>query len=173
MNVKDLVKISISTSLISVVAPLSIPIGPIPITLQTLIISIIGILIGGKKGFIATTMYIGIGAIGIPVFAQYKSGLSVLISPTGGFIISFPIMVFIIGIVFEKYKNKIILYIGVILANIINYVTGLCWFLYITNTGLVNGIKLIVIPFMLTTAIKVILTVEIGQILKNRLQNII
>ena len=85
----DLVLISVSAALITICSWISIPLGPVPFTLQTLGILAVMLTIGGRRGTIAILVYLALGAVGVPVFAGFKGGIMSFIGPTGGFLIGF------------------------------------------------------------------------------------
>ena len=85
----DLVLISISAALITVCSWISITIGPIPFTLQTMAILAVMLTAGGRRGTISILVYLAMGACGIPVFAGFKGGVTAFAGPTGGFLIGF------------------------------------------------------------------------------------
>lgn len=102
----DLCMIGVITAVIVIMAQISIPMPlGVPMTMQTFAITLAGIVLGSKKGAITSLIYILLGAIGVPVFANFNGGYQLLVGPTGGFIISFPIMAYIIGLGIE-YKNR-------------------------------------------------------------------
>lgn len=87
----------------AVVATLSltpaVPVGGagVPITLQTLGVVITGLLLGAWRGFAAVALYVVLGLAGLPIFAQFSSGVGVLAGPTAGYLLSFPIAALISG----------------------------------------------------------------------------
>jgi biotin transport system substrate-specific component len=76
-------------ALISVGAFIAVPIGPVPITLQTLFVLLAGLLLGVRGGVLAVALYLAAGCLGLPVFAGGKAGVAVLLGPTGGFLLGF------------------------------------------------------------------------------------
>jgi len=70
-------------------ALISIPLQPVPVTLQTLFLYLAGSLLGGGLGALSQTVYIMLGVIGLPVFSGGKAGLGVLMGPTGGYLVGF------------------------------------------------------------------------------------
>ena len=95
----DLCMIGVVTAVIVIMAQISIPMPlGVPMTMQTFAITLAGIILGSKKGAVASLIYVLLGAVGVPVFANFSGGYQLLVGPTGGFIISFPIMAFIIGL---------------------------------------------------------------------------
>lgn len=79
----------LAIALLTVASVLAIPIGPVPITLQTAAVVLIALAFTSAQAAFAVGGYILIGAAGLPVFAGGNSGLGVLVGPTGGFLIGF------------------------------------------------------------------------------------
>src|SRR3954470_18376001 len=89
----DLALVAALAALISACAYLgAIPVGGagVPITLQTFGVMLAGCLLGPVRGFLAVSLYLLLGAIGLPVFAEHSSGLGVFTGPSGGYLLAFP-----------------------------------------------------------------------------------
>jgi len=89
----DLALIAAFAALISACAYLgAIPVGGagVPITLQTFGVMLAGCVLGPIRGFLAVSLYLLLGAIGLPVFAEHSSGLAVFSGPSAGYLIAFP-----------------------------------------------------------------------------------
>lgn len=78
-------------------AQLEIPHQPVPYTFQTLAVILAGGILGGRNGFLSMMLYLGLGLVGMPVFAGGGFGLAKLIGPTGGYLLSFPVAAFVVG----------------------------------------------------------------------------
>lgn len=89
MKTKDITTIAFMTALLVVSSQLAIPIGPIPLTLQTLAIFLIGFLLTPKNAFLSTFLFLVLGLIGLPVFSGFTGGLQSLLLPSFGFVLSF------------------------------------------------------------------------------------
>lgn len=173
MSIKRLTNISIFTSLMIVftiiLPPISVPIININVTLQTFIVMLTGLLLRPIDAFLSILLYVLIGAWGFPVFSGYKSGLGTILGPTGGFILSFPPISYIISIL--KFKNNFIIYliITIFCGIILTYIIGILWLnLYAKQSlGKVIYGMLIFIPFDL---LKCIMATIIGLKL-NRIFN--
>lgn len=97
-STKDLTIIALMAAVTAVMAQLAIPMpGGVPMTLQTLAVTMAGVILGQKLGTLSMVIYMAIGLIGVPVFSSFTGGAGVFLGPTGGFIWSFPIMALIIG----------------------------------------------------------------------------
>jgi len=152
MKVKDLVYIAIFTSIICAMSLISIP-TTIPFTLQTLAVFLCMFMLKPVDSLISVLLYILIGAIGLPVFSNFKSGFGVLAGPTGGYIIGFILMTLIPFIV----KNKIA---SGIIGLVICYIFGSIWFLMFNQSGISSLWKVLTIcvfPFIVPDGIKLAL----------------
>src|SRR6476661_5973287 len=91
---RDIALIAAFAALISASAYVgAIPIGSagVPITLQTLTVMLAGCVLGPLRGFSAVVLYLALGAVGLPVFAEHSSGIGVFTGISGGYLLSFPI----------------------------------------------------------------------------------
>lgn len=95
-NTRRMILIAIFVALIAVGAFIKIPVPVVPFTLQFLFTMLAGLLLGGRNGFIAVIIYIFLGLIGIPIFAE-GGGLTYIFKPSFGYIIGFAIASFITG----------------------------------------------------------------------------
>lgn len=93
---KDMMMCAMFVSLIAVGAFIPIPIPVIPFTLQLLFTTLAGLILGGKKGFIAVCVYIALGLIGVPVFAE-GGGLGYIFKPSFGYLIGFAVGTYVTG----------------------------------------------------------------------------
>lgn len=163
MSTKDLITCSLFAAITAILAQISIPFpGGVPLTMQTLAVSLTGMILGAKKGFITQCIYMLLGTIGIPVFAGFSAGFSAVVGPTGGFILSFPIMAYIIGFICERYNNKFIVFGAMLLGSSANYLVGAIHFSFITNMSMMDSFVACVAPFIFTGIVKDILATVIG-----------
>lgn len=83
-------------------ALVQLPVGPVPITLQVLFVLLSGLVLGSRLGALSQMQYLAIGLAGAPVFAQGKFGFMALLSPTGGYLVGFVAMAYVVGLVAES-----------------------------------------------------------------------
>ena len=184
-TVKDLCMIAVFAAIISIVGQFSIPLpGGVPMTLQTLIIALAGAILGSRKGFWSTLVYILIGAIGVPVYAGWTGGVGALMGMTGGFLVSFPLIGLFTGLGDEigvrlsasagPVGRKVIsgagLLIGVLVGYAVNYAVGSLWFMAVAQANLVTALTACVIPFIPTSILKAVLVLILGPVLKHSLE---
>lgn len=184
-TVKDLCMIAVFAAIISIVGQFSIPLpGGVPMTLQTLIIALAGAVLGSKKGFWSTVIYILIGAIGVPVFAGWTGGIGAIMGMTGGFLVSFPLIALFTGLGDEisvrlsasksarsrKVISCVSLLIGVLVGYVLNYAVGSVWFMAVAQANLMTALTACVIPFIPTSILKAVLVLILGPVLKHSLE---
>lgn len=182
ISIKDICYSAIFAAIIAVLAQLSIPLpGGVPLTLQTLAVMLAGVILGAKNGCIAVIIYILLGAVGLPVYAGFKGGLSTILGPTGGFIVSFWTISLCagLGIRFgsraKRNLNSLKLYyffiaVGILIGAVCNYIIGVVWFSTVTGNTSLDAIKLCVLPFVVTDLIKVVLATAFGPVLAKALR---
>ena len=136
---------------------ISLPFSPVPITGQTLIILLIGVLLGKNRGAAAVGLYILQGAAGLPVFAGGKSGLATLAGPTGGYLVGFLAAVYVVGILSELRHNNSIIYtvFSLIIGNVIIYAFGLMWL--VKYVGESQALSLGFYPFIVGDILKIVI----------------
>jgi biotin transport system substrate-specific component len=157
------------TAVTCVLAPLSLPIGPVPISLTNLAIYFALYILGMKKGTISYIVYLFIGLVGVPVFSGFTGGPAKLIGPTGGYLIGFVFMAMIAGIFIDKFKGKMVpSMVGMILGTLVCYGFGTAWLAYQGQMNFKAALLAGVIPFIPGDLIKMVLAAVFGpQIIKR------
>lgn len=174
-HIQELCIVGFTTALICVIAPFSFPMPlGVPMTLQSFIITLAAIILGAKRGASATFIYILLGAFGLPVFSNFTGGWQCLIGPTGGFILSFPIMAYVIGLSSNMTtKRKSSLFFGMIVGTVINFACGIAMYCFVTKSSFAVGFATCVLPFIPLTIIKWILSYVFGINVKKRIIQIV
>ena len=119
---------ALMTAVTCILAPMSIPIGPVPISFTNLAIYLSLYLLGWKKGTISYLIYLLIGLVGLPVFSGFTGGPAKLAGPTGGYIIGFIVMAVIAGLFIDNCRKPWIQLIGMVVGTIVCYLFGTVWF---------------------------------------------
>lgn len=96
------IKAIIGSLFIALLAQVSIPLQPVPITGQTLGVTIVGFALGKRAGVASVALYLLEGAIGLPVFANGSSGIAAFFGPTGGYLYGFLATAYILGYFSDK-----------------------------------------------------------------------
>ena len=170
ITTQDICSIAIMTAVTAVMAQISIPMPlGVPMTMQTFAITLAAVILGSKRGALSIFIYVLLGAIGVPVYANFSGGFQNLVGPTGGFLISFPIMAFIIGLGMKYRKKKGMFTLFLILGTVSNYVIGVLMFCVVTQSSVMAGISACVLPFIPTAIIKAVLASVLGFQIRDRL----
>ncbi|MGJ9457506.1 biotin transporter BioY [Oceanobacillus sp. CF4.6] len=111
---------------ITSIAPFMV-IGGVPITLQTFFAILAGLILGSRLGAFSMFIYMVLGLAGAPIFAQFKGGASILLSPTFGFIVSFILIAYIAGKIVEKRRSAPRYMLAALIGMAINYIFGTNW----------------------------------------------
>jgi biotin transport system substrate-specific component len=169
ITTKSIALIALMTAVTCVLAPLSLPIGPVPISLTNLAIYLALYILGMKKGTISYIVYLFIGLVGVPVFSGFTGGPAKLIGPTGGYLIGFVFMAMIAGIFIDKFKGKMVpSMVGMILGTLVCYGFGTAWLAYQGQMNFKAALLAGVIPFIPGDLIKMVLAAVFGpQIIKR------
>jgi len=124
--------------------------------------------LGAKKGAIATVVYVMLGAVGIPVFSNFTGGMGVIFGPTGGFILTFPIMAWLAGIG-EGKGSTVWLVFGLIAGTVINFIVGMLYFGFVASSNLHAAFIAAVLPFIPSAVIRIVVLPIVGKGIRSRL----
>ena len=161
-----------------VLAPMAIPIGPVPISFTNLAIYLslylLGwkrgtVLLGWKRGTVSYLVYVLIGAVGVPVFSGFTGGLGKLAGATGGYIVGFIPMAVIAGLVIDRYRNRGLQLAGMIVGTAVCYAFGTAWFCFVMDSTPMAALSLCVIPFIPGDLVKMLLAMWVGPMIRRRL----
>ena len=101
LKASTITRVALMAAVTAVAAQISIPLFPVPFTLQVLAVILSGLLLGVRHGALAQAVYVLVGAVGMPVFTGFTGGLGHIFGPTGGYLISYPIAAAVAGIAAE------------------------------------------------------------------------
>ncbi len=141
-------------------AKIQVPLIPVPITMQTLVVLVIGVAYGWKLGGATVLLYLAEGAVGLPVFAGNWSeggGFHHLYGPTAGYLVGFAVAAAICGALAERGWDRSLLKAGaaMVIGNLVIYALGLTWLAI--QIGLGDALKYGLVPFLVGDALKILL----------------
>ena len=168
---------AVSVALLAVCSWISIPLGPVPFTLQTLGILAVMLTTGGRRGTIAVLVYLALGAVGVPVFAGFKGGIASFAGPTGGFLVGFLVSALVYWLLEKLFLKKLMTtpvktwvfgMLAFLIFEVIMYIVGVIWFMtvYAAQTGPVGLATVMgwcVLPFIIPDIVKMVVAVLIGE----------
>ncbi|WP_291637450.1 biotin transporter BioY [Clostridium sp.] len=175
LSTRDLIIAALFTALTAVGGIISIPLGPVPITLQTFFVVLSGLILGAKLGALSQITYVILGLVGLPIFAGGYGGLGAIVRPSFGFLIGYIVAAYIIGKLTEKDKSLSKIIYSVILGSFVIYIIGVPYFYFIFTNYLgksinfYSALKYACIPFIPGDIIKAVLAITLAKQLIPRL----
>ena len=170
--VKMLALTAMFTALTAILAQISVPLPftPVPISMATFAVFCAGALLGPKYGSASLALYTLLGALGVPVFAQFTAGLGILAGPTGGYIIGYILAAFFTGLIITRAQGRFIVYPLAMAAGLLAcYAFGTLWFCIVYQSGLAAALVACVVPFLPGDAIKIAVASFLCPALKKAL----
>jgi biotin transport system substrate-specific component len=154
----------LGSALLTLSAKLQVPFHPVPMTLQTLVVLLIGMTFGARLGAATVVLYLAEGAAGLPVFAGNPAngiGLAYMVGPTGGYLLGFVLAAAIAGWIVERRRDLPDLVLAVVAGMVAIYLPGLLWLA--SFVGLGQALVLGLLPFVLGDLVKACLAVALGS----------
>ena len=146
-KIKNLAMGAVMTAVMCILAPISIPIKPVPISLGVFSAFLTGLLLPGHYAVISVLAYVGIALLGLPVCAGYTGGPAIVLGPTGGYIAGFFFIAFMssVGI---RSRRRVTLCVSMLAGLFMCYLFGTVWYMALTKTALKAAIMACVAPFV-------------------------
>lgn len=160
------------TLVLALASQISVPMVPVPITMQTFAVTMIGALYGWRLGTLTVLAWLGEAMIGLPVLAGLKSGIAPFIGPTAGYLVAFPVMAALVGFVTERGvtgERPVAGFLLHLLANILCLALGWVWL-----AGVIGAEKAWiagVAPFILGAVLKSALAASVLKAASVRRKN--
>ena len=165
----DMTRIALFAVLLAICAWISLPLPPIPVTLQTFALFSALLFLGGRRGTCAVAVYLLMGAVGLPVFSGFRSGLGVLLEATGGYLLGFLATALIYWAITARTNQRAA--IPACLLGLLGcYTFGTVWYLLLYSGASAAGLPAIlascVLPFLLPDLVKLALACLLAKRLK-------
>lgn len=183
IDTRRLTLCAVMAAVMCVLAPISVPIGPISITGGTLAIYLTACLLGGRWGAVTTLVYLLLGFVGLPVFSNYMGGAERLLGPTGGYLVGYLPMALIAGGVVEltlaRFREKgragaapalVLQFLGMVLATAVLYAFGTAWYCVQAGVGLEKALAACVFPFIPFDLVKMAIALLVGVPVRRGLE---
>lgn len=145
INTKDITITALFAALTAAGAFISIPVGPVPITLQILFTMLSAVILGAKLGALSQFVYVILGLVGLPVFAGFTGGISCIIKPSFGYLIGFIAAAYVIGKIAEggsKEPGFLRLFAACVLGIVIIYLIGVPYMYFIIKNVMTSNISI-------------------------------
>lgn len=155
----------------ALLAPWSVPMGPVPLSLCTLMIYLSAWLLTPGRAAAAVAVYVLMGAAGLPVFAGFLGGVGRLAGPTGGYILGYlPLEVICTLFVRRFAPRRWMCLLGMALGTAVLYAVGTVWFCLQTGTPVAGALAICVLPFLPGDLGKMAAALLLGPALQDRLK---
>ncbi|MDR3375003.1 MAG: biotin transporter BioY [Ancalomicrobiaceae bacterium] len=163
---------AVGTVLLWAAAKVQVPFFPVPATLTTLVVVLIGAFYGSRLGAATILAYLTEGLAGLPVFAgtpEKGIGLAYMVGPTGGYLIGYVAAAFLVGLLVERgWGRSIVAMIGAVFAgNVALYAAGIAWLGYLI--GFDKAITYGLVPFLAADALKILIAAAITVAASRRI----
>ncbi len=162
--IKGLLLAFAGSLLLAVSAKLQIPFWPVPMTMQTFVVLLIGAAFGPRLGVATIALYLLEGAAGLPVFAgtpEKGIGLAYMMGPTGGYLVGYLATAWIVGTLAQRGWDRTVptTLAAMLLGTVTLYVPGIIWLTYLI--GFEKAIQFGMTPFLLAAALKIALAAAV------------
>ena len=174
ITTRRLCLIAILAAVLCVLAPWSVAIGPIPLTLALFAVYLAGAVAGVWDGVCAVLLYLFMGAVGLPVFSGFAGGVQKLVGMTGGYLWGYVPCVLIVSLTIHYFGSKRWAYpVGMVLGTMVCYCVGTAWFMVVTKSTLAAAFAACILPFLPGDAIKIaaasVISPRVRQALEKRM----
>ncbi len=154
--VKSFARAAVLASLLGASAYVAIPIGPVPITLQVLVVFLAGLYLGPYWGPVSVLLYLAAGAIGAPVFSGGTAGVGVLLGPTGGYLWAYAIAPLVIGLIVHDGRtlrdpadvSLAVVITALVAATLLIYGVGAGWLAWVLELSAAEAAAQGILPFI-------------------------
>lgn len=174
MKHKNLALTAITAAILCIFAPISLPVGAVPVSLATFAVCLISSFTPYKQSVAAVIIYIMLGAAGLPVFSGFIGGFQQIAGITGGFIIGYIPCALITSVLIGKFADTKYIYpLSMVIGVSVCYIFGTVWYSLQTNTDAAASFAVCVLPFIAGDIIKISAASVTGIILRKRLKKYI
>lgn len=162
---------ALSIAIIVVSAWVTVPIGPVPFTLQMFAVTFAILVLTPKQAIAAIAGYLALGAIGVPVFSGMRGGIGVLMGPTGGFLWGYLIGVSVAVGVLALFRSRGVdnFAVGVlcgVIFTLIAYACGWFQYMFVAGVGPVQSLLVTVAPFIVVDLIKIVAATAAARVVR-------
>ena len=161
---------ALMAAILCVLSPVAIPVGPVPITLCTMLLYLAPYLLGWRRAAASALVYLLLGMAGMPVFQGFTGGLGCVLGPTGGYLLGYIPLTILCGLMAEHVPRRRVLQgMGMVLGTAVLYGMGTTWYCFQSGAGLGAALGLCVLPFLPGDIVKIGVVLWMGPLLRKQL----
>ena len=171
MGPARIARCGLSVALIAASAAVSVAVGPVPFTLQTMVLAMLPVAVGGRDATVSVALYLALGALGLPVFSNFSGGVAVLAGPTGGFLTGFVAGTALAwavqgaGALPERVRDVL----GAVALLAVSYAMGTLQLMWVSGLGPEAALAVAVAPFVVPDAVKAGVGISVGRSVRRAL----
>jgi biotin transport system substrate-specific component len=154
----------LGSALLTISAKIEVPFYPVPMTMQTLVVLLLGMAFGARLATATVLLYLAQGAGGLPVFAgtpERGIGIAYMLGPTGGYLVGFVLSAAVTGWLTEHRHDWPAVVFAVIAGSIVVFIPGVLWLAHLI--GFEQGIAHGLMPFLWATLVKGAIAIALGM----------
>ena len=157
-------------AIIAALAQIVIPIGAVPITLQTFAVGLVAAILKPREATLAATLYLILGAIGLPVFAGGGGGLQAFFGPSAGYLLAYPFFAFVTSKLSHAETPIWKIFVAFVLGDALVFVGGILSLHFLAGMSFDKALAVGVIPFIIPDLAKIVAISFISRPLLQRLR---
>ena len=169
MSLKRSIFTALLAAMLCTLSPIAIPFGPLPLSLATFGVALVALLGDRRAALMSVLLYVGLGAVGLPVFAGFAGGAQVLVGPTGGYLFGYIPMTLAIGAVRGHRTGALPTAAALLTGLALCYGFGLGWYVLSADVPLGAALAASVVPFLLPDLVKLAAAAILASVLRRRL----
>ncbi len=162
--------IGLSVALLAVSAWITIPLGPVPFTMQTFVEVFVLLALRSRESIATAVAYLFLGSLGLPLFSSMRGGIGVVAGPTGGFLIGFVIGTLAAVLFLKLLGNRcsiVVEYAAAVILLIVCYTCGWLQLSFVTGMGPAAAFVAGIAPFIIIDLVKVALAVPVARAVRK------
>jgi biotin transport system substrate-specific component len=156
---RDLLLIAVGAAFVAIAAQVRLPLWPVALTGQTLAVLLAGAFLGALRAALSLSLYVVLGVLGLPVFADGDSGLDAMTGSMGGFLVGFVAAAALVGWVAQRaWDHRLV---GAVLSclagTLVFFAFGLPWLAVVLHTGLAGALDRGLLPYAVASVVKLLM----------------
>lgn len=163
LSTHEIADAGVSVALLVVSAWVTIPVGPVPFTLQTMALVVIACALPARTACLSVVCYVLLGMLGLPVFSGMRGGIGVLAGPTGGFIVGFAVGTFVAGAILSRGRSSRREGVAALSLVAVSYLLGWAQLMVVGSMGPVPAFLAACAPFVIPDVIKGFVGVRVAR----------
>ena len=170
MTTRRLTLTAMLTALLCICGPLTLPLGPIPLSLTTAVLMLMALLLGMGPSMLCCGVYLLMGLTGLPVFSGFNGGAGALMGPTGGFLLGYLPMTALCGFLCARTDKPLMHALACLAGTLLLYITGTAWYCWQSGAAANAALTVCVLPFLPGDLLKIAAVATLGHAVRKRLK---